>query len=180
LDPRRPHVERWVDDEIIAFDWRLRTIAQVATQALGQVDAAAESTDRSSVVFVRRVRLPAGGRQSTAAEFQRMATAAMRDGLPYVLELRRTADGAVIGSADIRLGGTHRDVARHPNGRAIACVTKDGVSAFSVPDLAPIAAIPLAYPSAARFSPSGEWLAAGGWEEGVCVRWEALLERGAG
>lgn len=71
-------------------------------------------------------------------------------------------------------GGTNRSLAWSPDGATIACVESGQISLFDSATMSRVSKLSSPYPSHVEFSPNGELLAIGSWEQGQVVPIEDL------
>lgn len=92
----------------------------------------------------------------------------------FTLGVHSLSGDLKVQSRTVLWGGTNYSLAWSPNGATIACVESGQISLYDCTTMSPVAKQSVPYPSHVEFSPNGELLAIGSWEQGLVVRIEDL------
>ena len=104
----------------------------------------------------------------------RLAVLQMHKSGKSTLEVHSLNGDLKVHAQSVSPGGTNRSLAWSPDGTTIACVESDQISLFDSATMSRVAKQSAPYPSHVEFSPNGELLAIGSWEQGLVVRIEDL------
>ena len=92
----------------------------------------------------------------------------------FTLAVHGLSGDLKVQSRTVLWGGTNYSLAWSPNEATIACVESGQISLFDSTTMSPVAKQSVPYPSHVEFSPNGELLAIGSWEQGLVVRVQDL------
>lgn len=104
-----------------------------------------------------------------------LAVLHQREGGDFHVDIVDLSTALVLSSTPMVYGGTNISLAWSPDGQHVACVRSNGVTIFEAPGLRVASEVSCAYACHVSFSPDGEFLAIGAWEQGVVKRVIDLL-----
>ncbi|WP_457417879.1 WD40 repeat domain-containing protein [Roseateles sp. P5_E7] len=104
-----------------------------------------------------------------------LAVLHQREGGDFQVDIVDLSTAFVLSSTPVVYGGTNISLAWSPDGQHVACVRSHGVTVFEAPSLRIASEVSCAYACHVSFSPDGEFLAIGAWEQGTVKRVTDLL-----
>jgi len=96
-------------------------------------------------------------------------------GATFQVDIVDLSSERVLSSAPVTFGGSNFSLAWSPDGLHLACVRGGGVTLFDAPSLRIASEVACAYACHVAFSPDGQFLAIGAWEQGTVKRMTDLL-----
>lgn len=111
---------------------------------------------------------------SLSSDGGRLAVLQIHKSGEFTLGVHSLSGDLKVQSRTVLWGGTNYSLAWSPNGATIACVGSGQISLFDSATMSLVAKQSVPYPSHVEFSPNGELLAIGSWEQGMVVRVEDL------